>query len=362
MVPERTRLLSLVLLLCTTSAAAAPAAERPRVELADVERGSQYQELPLNGTVVALRNAEVSVAVAGLVVARSVDAGDRVARGDVLLQLDDELARLSLRSAQAETLEAESRAREARRQLDEARSVGAGRNIAASEVRRLESQAETAQAVLARIRSAAALARARLERHRLLAPFDGIISARAVDAGQWVTPGDAVFTLVDTDAVRLDFQVPQQVLAGLRADADAELRVRDHGGSEQQARILTWLPVTGGTARTFTLQAAPPDDLPVTPGMAVEATLRLGTGSMALSIPRDALNRYPEGRVTVWIAEPADGDGVYRVREQRIRVAGSSGERIYVAEGLDGSERVVARGNESLRDATEVQLAGGEQR
>ncbi|MDX5446166.1 MAG: hypothetical protein LPJ87_08925, partial [Zoogloeaceae bacterium] len=97
--------------------AATASAQSPRVVLGEVERGPLVEEIALNGTVTARRNVEVSVSIGGLVRERAVDVGSRVARGDLLLRLDDELARLEHDRTSAEVREAEKRLAEAQRLL-----------------------------------------------------------------------------------------------------------------------------------------------------------------------------------------------------------------------------------------------------
>tara|TARA_R110002049_G_scaffold72496_9_gene187688 strand:- start:649 stop:1725 length:1077 start_codon:yes stop_codon:yes gene_type:complete len=327
-------------------------AERPRVVLGDVERGPLIEEIALNGTATAQRRSDVSVSIAGLVAERTADTGERISQGDLLLRLDDELAKLEHDSVRAQAREAESRLAEAQRLLEEGRSARGGRVIASTEVERRSSEVDISGSALARARAEEALQAARLRRHELHAPFDAIVAARRVDAGQWVQPGDAVFTLVDVDDLLLDFQVPQHALH-LLGDS-ARLLVDRPDGEPVPAEIATWLPVADARARTFLLRARPPEAGRMVPGMSVSATLRLVRDEDMLSISRDAINRYPDGRVTVWIAEPTDEDAVFVVREQRITEAGSAEGRVFVADGLDGDERIVTRGNESLQPGAEV--------
>lgn len=333
-------------------AAALAHAQSPRVVLGGVERGPMVEEIPLNGTIVALRRAELSVSVEGLVTDLTVDTGERVLAGATLLKLDDELAVLEGKRAQAETREAERRLAEARRVLQEARSTRGGRVIAATEVERRASDVAVAEAVLARTRATEQFQAARIARHTLSAPFAGVVAARHVDIGEWVAPGTAAFALIDTDALRIDFQVPQR--AAVLLDKDSTLALESRDGTSRTLEIATWLPVTDERARTFLLRAKPPAGSQLSPGMAVKATLRLLRAAESLSIPRDALTRHPDGRVTVWVAETAPDSGAVTVREQRIDLAGTSGDRAYVADGLSGDERIVVRGNEGLRPGSRV--------
>lgn len=329
-------------------------AQQP-VVLANVERGPLIEQYQLNGSVVARQRSDVSVPIGGLITERLVEVGDQVKRGDLLLRLDDELAAIELQRAQAETSEAQGRLEEARRLVEEARSVGAGNNLARTELRRRESEATVAQAALQRAQANQSLAAARLARHRILAPIDGVISSRSVDIGQWVDPGTAVLTVVDSDDLWLDFQVPQAALPLL--DEQASLQVNGYADQPlADASVATWLPVTDSQARTFLLRAHAPQTLSLTPGMAVSGVLRLARDDDMLWVDRDAVNRYPEGRTTVWVAEPA-GDGRFTVTEKRIEIAHTAGDQTFVSAGLAGNEQVVTRGNESLREGAEVELA-----
>lgn len=331
--------------------------QAPRVVLGVVERGPLIEEIALNGTVNSRRNVDISVSIGGLVRERLADIGTRVSRGDPLMRLDDELARLEHERVAAELREAESRLVEARRLLEQAHSVGGGRVITATEQARRTSEVGIAEAAAGRARAAERLQAARLSRHDLLAPFDAVVSARAADVGQWVEPGDPVFTLVDTTDLLFDFQVPQQAFHLL--GPETTLSVEVPGAGRRAATVEIWLPVTDAQARTFLLRAQPPQGARLVPGMAVSGTLRLMRDEDGLSVERDAINRYPDGRVTVWVAEPVDGRGLHRVREQVVRVGGAAGSRVFVTGGLTGGERIVTRGNEALRDGLEVSAAGG---
>ncbi|NVK40128.1 MAG: efflux RND transporter periplasmic adaptor subunit [Oceanospirillaceae bacterium] len=348
--------LALAVLLLTASLAAR-AQGLPGVGLAQVEGSAIFDEIRLNGTVNALSRSSLSTPVAGLVQDVRVDVGDRVERGDVLIQLDDELERHALESARAATQAARAQLQEARRRLTEARSVGAGGNIAQTEVLARESAVATSEAELARMVAEQARQASLVERHRVAAPYSGVISAKTSDLGEWVSPGDTLLTLVDTEHLRLDFQVPQDYYPKL--SEHTELLIGTSPENPVGATIATAVPVSDPQLRTFLLRARPPASLSLLPGMSVSAILRVFSGEQGLTVPRDAINRYPEGRTTVWIAEP-DGDDAYRVREQRVAVGSGFANRVVIRSGLNGGEQVVARGNEGLSDGMRVSRVGRE--
>ena len=337
--------------LAVALGSAAQASEGPRVRVSTVDTAEIVRETVVNGTVTARRRSSLSAAVSGQIEAVLVEAGDRVSEGDVLVRLDDELESLSLASARASTREAREALANAERRLSEARSVGEGRNIAATEVSTRESEKAQAEARLARLQAEEERQAARVVRHRINAPFNGVVSDRSSDPGEWVDPGDTLLTLVDTDNLFLDFQVPQSYFG---RESEAEL-ILTSSGEPRSIPIQSRVGVIDPQLRTFLLRARPDEPGDLSPGMTVTGKLRFPTGRQGIAVPRDALNRYPEGRVTVWVLGEATDEG-HAIREERVSVAARYEDQVIVTEGLSAGERVIIRGNESLEPGTMVQL------
>lgn len=333
----------------------AAAEDRPQVRVESVSETDIITEVQLNGTVNPLRSSRLSTPVPGLLSEVLVETGSRVSQGDVLIRLDDEQAALELEQANASVAEARASLSEARRRLDEARSVGAGRNIAATEISARESEVARAEAALDQLTAEQRRRKVVLDRHNIKAPFAGVVTRRESDLGEWVTPGDELLKLVDTGNLRLDFQVPQTHYA--RIDGRARLTILQQRGN-REAEIETLVPVTDTGARTFLLRALAPETLEVIPGMAVQAVLRTNSDKRGLTVSRDAINRYPDGRTTVWLLIRSDKERMAEVSEKRIRTGSTFQGRVEVSEGLEEGAEVVVRGNESLREGVKVTLAG----
>ncbi|MGM0451059.1 MAG: efflux RND transporter periplasmic adaptor subunit [Pseudomonadota bacterium] len=330
------------------------AQDRPNVGVAKLEQATVTETTRINGSVVARRHSSLSTSVSGRIETVSVEAGDRVSEGEPLLQLDDERDGLTLDSASASVSEARASLDEARRRLREAESVGAGSNIAATEVSARRSAVAEAEARLARLEAERERQRVEVERHRIEAPFAGLVTERNSDPGEWVDPGDTLLTLVDTDHLYLDFQVPQTFFG-----REGEARLTLTGPKNLAGRELPISAVIGVVApelRTYRLRSAPDDVTGLSPGMSVTARLSLDTGQQGVAVPRDAINRYPDGRVTVWTLGEKDDDG-YKVEENLITVAGDpDGETVVVTKGVEEGDRVVTRGNESLSSGMGVRV------
>ena len=351
---------SIQLLLFCFLAAGAPGglaqeARRAPVAAAPAVEQSVRRVLKLAGTVTAKQAAQLSVATSGLVTQLAVDAGERVETGQLLLELDAELARYQWQSAEADVSRASQALADARRRLDEARRLAPQQSIAETAVRDLESEVVEDEATLQRARAEAGFRKGILDRHRLSAPFPGVISARYRDVGEWVTPGDAVFDLVSTDTLRMDFQVSEDYLGNIDENAEVAFYLAGQPDWRRRGRILATVPVTDPTARTFLLRVGAAEPVPgMLPGMSVSAELRFGAGRTSVAIPRDAVLRYADGRTVVWVVDASDG--AERVSERLVETGLNFDGLVEITSGLSTGEKVVVEGNESLRNGQMVSV------
>lgn len=341
---------------------AAGADERlARVGTGVVERAPIIEEVPLTGTLTSPRVAQVSTSVGGLVEAINVDVGDRVEAGDPLVRLDRELEQLDLASARAASRQARAELADTRRRLEEARQLRARQSFPETEVRSLEAQVEVRQAVVERLAAEEQRQEARLRRHVLNAPFAGVINRKLTEAGEWIEPGNPVVELIAVADLRLDLRVPQRYFPRIDDDTRLQVRLDAVPGRELAARIDTAVPVNDPGARTFLLRAwLDEPDIPLIPGMSARAVLQLDTERRGLVVPRDALLRYPDGRVSVWVVEAAGEDGTATVTEHNVETGLAFDGLIEIRSGLQPGMRVVTAGNESLQPDQRVRLAGSD--
>ncbi len=353
---------ALVALLLLAGMQPARALDGAPVSVTTVQEQAIQRPLALTGTVTAARAAQLSTSTSGLVSMLNVDAGSVVRSGQLLLQLDPELAQLQLRSATAQVEQARNALADARRRLEEARSLAPQQSIAESAVRDLAAEVSNDEAALRQATADAAYREGVLDRHALRAPFDGVVSAKLTELGEWVNPGQAVLELVTIDDVRLDFPVPEDYLADMQPGAAVSFSLNANPGQEYSGRVATVVPVTEPGARTFLLRVLADDKgQRMIPGMSVRAQLRLATGTRGLAVPRDAILRFPDGRVVVWTVEPGP-EGELIVRENRVTTGYAYDAMVEIREGLQAGARIVIRGNEALQDGQQVvvrPVAGG---
>jgi RND family efflux transporter MFP subunit len=331
-------------------------AEGPPVGVAEATTRPVIEVVRVSGTVTSPQTAVLSASVAGLVEGVAVDAGDRVATGDVIVTLDSELEDLTLDRAVAEAAQARTALEDARRRLAEAERVGPTRAIAESEIRSLRAEVAQGEAALDAATAAARQQEAVLRRHSVTAPFAGVVSQRITEVGEWVNPGDGLVELVATDGLRFDFRVPQAYFGRIGDDTRATLAVDAEPDRTMPGDIRAIVPVKDPGARTFLLRvvAASDEGPAVTPGMSARAELRIATGRDGVVVPRDALLRYPDGRQTVWTVHREEGET--RVHEQRVGTGVEFDGVVEIRSGLESGATVVTRGNEVLRDGQAVSV------
>lgn len=323
------------------------------VAVSRAQTAAVIEQVPVTGTVTSPHYARISAAVGGLVKSVHVDAGDRVETGDLLIELDAELDEQTLLSARAAMRRAEHELADARRRLEEARTLRHGA-VSASEVRSLETEVEIDAAELDRLRAEADRQAAVLQRHSIRAPFNGVVNRRLTAIGEWVTPGTAVLELVAIENLRLDFRVPQEYFPRLNKDTEVEVTLDALPDQRLAGRIGAAVPVNDPSARTFLLRVLLNDDVGLMPGMSAHAELKIDTGRRSVTVPRDALLRYPDGRVTVWTVD--DSGDTPTVSEQQVTIGLLFDEQAEIRDGLDAGTTVVVEGNEALQENQPVRI------
>ncbi len=317
------------------------------------------RQIHVTGTVTSPRTAVLSAAVPGLVAELTIDEGHRVETGEALLKLDAELAQLALERALAEVRQRQTAVTDARRRFAEAETVGPQRGIARTQIESLRAEVSSDEAALVASQAAAREQQAIVERHTLKAPFAGVISERHAELGEWVNPGDGLLELVATDNLRFDFRVGQDNFIALSPDTPVEITLDALPDHSITGHVHAIVPVKDPSARTFLVRVLADstktgNPLRITPGMSARGTLNIDTDRSGIAISRDALLRFPDGRVTVWLVDSEAELPV--VREQVVRTGFEFDSVVEVTHGLADGDIVVVRGNETLQEGQAVSI------
>ena len=353
-------------------AAASVAASLGRV--AAVDWPSSYES---GGVVRARQVAVISSRVVAPVVAVRVTAGDRVTRGQVLIQLDAREAgaqasrasasatgmRLSLEAAQAERRSAESavvlaRATHARvkglveknsataQELDQAVATLAG---ADARVSGTIARVAEVEAGLVAAKAGEEVASVNASYAVLTAPFDGLVSNRQVDPGSMAAPGVPLLTIEDTSAYRLEVRVDESRAHLVAPGAAAEVRI-DRGTAEDDgwmAANVAEVESVDPALHSFVVKLDLPRSASLRSGVFGRARVS-GPSQRVLAVPATAVVR--RGQLTLVFV--VDADGAARLR--MVSPGRESQGRVEVLAGLKEGDRVVLTPSDAIADGTPI--------
>ncbi|MFK8018578.1 MAG: efflux RND transporter periplasmic adaptor subunit [Pseudomonadales bacterium] len=335
-----------VLVIWHTPALAQESAGAP-IRTVVVETQAITEIVQLTGTVTSLRDSNLSAATSGVVTKLHVDSGSQVNLGDVLLELDSELARWQWQGARADVKAAEVGVTDTRRRLEEARELLPQRSISQSAVSDLVAEFAASEAALEQATAEASYRKALLERHTVRAPFSGLVQNKHTEIGEWVVPGNPVLSLVETNNLSLDFQVAENYLPVVNKNTLVKYWLGNDRQTSGEGRVETIVRISAPGARTFLVRVqAKAADPRMIPGKSARGELLLDTGRQALVVPRDAVVKRSDGQVLVWAVERLDGRAV--VQERPISTGLHSGGMVEILSGLQAGAEVVTQGNESL--------------
>jgi len=217
----------------------------------------------LSGALAPEREATIRAELSAPVVETLIDQGQRVAAGQLLIRLDDAAIRDQVLSARSAVTTAQANLTVAQHEQDRNEALLKAGAIAERMVEQSRAQVTAARAQLATAQAQLASADKQASNTRITAPFAGIVSARQVNAGDVVSPGTALVTVVDPSTMRLEASVPAEALGAVRLGAPVDFSVTGYPNrhftgrvtrvnpiadpATRQVRIIASLPNTGGT-------------------------------------------------------------------------------------------------------------------
>ncbi len=282
--------------------------------------------------------------VSGRITALNFRDGDRVRKGQLMVQFDDQLQLAQVQQSQAELSIAQANHNRNQELV--------GQNfISKRSVDESSANLEVAQAKLALSKAAAA-------RLKVLAPFDGITGIRSANVGDYLKDGADVVNVEDIDAVFVDFRLPERFQNKVKKGQTAMVNLDALPGQRFTAFVQAVDPLIDTNGRSVGVRGCIDNrELRLRPGMFARVTAVFGERENALVVPEEAI--VPQGqRISVY--RVVDGKNADEKVAQRVDVKlGIRGPgRVEVLEGLAAGDLVVTAGQQRLqRDSTAVRVA-----
>lgn len=302
------------------------------------------------GTVQAKVQTALGFRVGGRLVTRAVHVGDLVRKGEVLAVLDSTAYELAVRSARAELSSAEATLASAVATEERQKTLLQSNTAAQAAVESAEQSREAADAGLVRARTALAKAEEQLSYTRILAEFDGVVTATGAEAGQVVSPGEAVVTVARPDERDAVVDIPEGV-GGIVVGSRFTVSLQINPSVTASGAVREIAPSADAATRTRRVKIAledPADTFRI--GTTITAELE-GPEASALLVPVTAILER-DGRKHVWIADAEKGE----VRLRPVETALSSAHFVQVVSGLSEGERIVTAGVNSLEEGQKVRI------
>ncbi|MFN3168744.1 MAG: efflux RND transporter periplasmic adaptor subunit [Phycisphaeraceae bacterium] len=272
------------------------------VRVAQVSEQSAKQRVMVVGRLLEVKRSTVASEVEGKVVELLTPAGREVVGGEtVIARVDPVWSRLAVEQAQADLAAAKATARQSANEL---KNLEALAQRSAADPQAIDDARAVAEADAARVIAVeAALHRAEETGKRvdIIAPFDGTVSAKLTEKGQWLAPGSPVVEVVSRGLIDAVIDVPEQYITQVPKGTPIEI-VIDALGQTIVGEVIAINPDGSNPARTFPVKVRLDDQggkLKI--GMSVTARVPVSAEKTYLVVPRDAV-QYGDGGAQVWVA------------------------------------------------------------
>ena len=333
--------------------AEAPAAILGAQDVAIAERADVAGGITISGSLQPADVVTIRAQVPGTMTGVRVDRGTAVGRGQTLASIEAAGIRSQAAGARAAVAAAEAQLAVARQQLDAARRLQAAGAMSVIELRTAEAQFGAAEAQVAAARANATAAGESAERTTITAPIGGVVSERMVEEGESVSPGDELFTVVDTRELELAGQISPEQAGRVRVGQAVVFNLDAAPDREYRGRVARKDPVANEQTRQVGVYVR----LANSQGAIVGGQFARGRivgqeASNAVVVPIGAVRDASGAPFVLVIA-----DGRIARRDVTVGARDEAAGVIAINSGIVAGDRVVATPTIALADGAAVSVA-----
>lgn len=309
------------------------------VEAAAAVATTSTQDLRAIGTLQSDESVQITSEIAGRITAIPLVEGTPVKAGDIMVELDSALAN-------AEVADAQARYNLAIGNLGRANSLAKSGNVTERARDEASTNAETTRAALE-------LAKVRLAKHTIRAPFNGISGIRKVSPGAYIDAGEAIVNLEKIDTLKIDFKLPEIYLAQVKTGQIVELTVdalKDHTFKGTIYAIDPHIDING---RALSIRARLENpDLILRPGLFARISVKGQVKRNVLVIPEAAIVPRGDDKIVYLVSNG-------QVTETKVTLGGRHNGVVEILDGLSQDAMVVTAGQQKLEDGSAVEIVVG---
>lgn len=305
------------------------------VEVAAAAVQSVADKFEAVGTIEALEAISVVAEIDGAIVSLPFEEGSAIRKGQVIALLDD--SQLKAEVDRAAALRDQSQATYNRVKAVVEQKAAAPQDL------------DDALAALRVAEANLAAAKARFDKTRITAPFDGIVGARRVSVGAFLRPGQAITDLANIDEIRVIFAAPERFLPQLQRGGEVSVWSPAYPDHMHQGKIAVIEPVVDPATRTARIVARVPNpEREFRPGMSANVAAELSRRDSAITIPNEAIFANG-GQMFVYVVNPDS-----TVARAAITVGTRLADIAEITGGLQPGATVVRAGHQKLFDGARV--------
>jgi len=317
-----------------------------------VSKGTVVVGPIISGELKAEKEATVRAEVGGSMVEVAVLEAQAVQKGTLLGRIETRTLEDAKQSASSAVRSAENQLAVARREVERTEKLVSAGALAARDLDVVQNTVTSAEAQVADAKSRLASADRALGDTVIRSPFQGVVSKRTVNAGDVVSPGTELFTIIDPSSMRLEASVPSEDLSALRIGASVEFTVRGYG-TAFHGRIERVAPQADATTRQVPIYVAIPNvGGRLVAGLFAEGRV-VSQSASGIVVPANAVNTTDASKP--WVLRVTDGktervDVTLGLRDPR-------SELVNVASGLSEGDVLLRGASQGITPGTPVKVS-----
>ena len=331
------------------------AAAVPTVLATTPTRGAASDDLVLPGTLQAWSEAPIYARTGGYLKRWRIDIGQPVKAGQLLAEIEAPEVDQQLRQAEADLATAEANHKLAQGTAERYRQLLPLQAVAPQEAEEKFGEAQARQAAVASARANVQRLRELQSFERILAPFDGVVTARNTDIGALIVPGgasgQALFRVAATHKLRVYVEIPEALVPRIAIKQAAELRLAAQPRKTYAAHVIATAAAITPASRTLLTQLEADNAKgELLPGAYAEVRFKLPPQGDVLRIPSNALLFRGDG-LTVAVV-----DANNRVTLKPVTQGRDFGKEVEILAGLQADERIILNPPDSAANGSEVRV------
>lgn len=327
--------------------------EPPRPVLSQVIALEPAARLTLPGTVEARIETEFSFRILGRIVARNVEIGDLVKKGDVLAAIDPLALELAVKSSQSDLANSQAQLANALTNEERQKILFEKQSAAKATYETAQQERKTAEAAVAKSKANLNKANEQLSYSRLLAEFDGVVTSTSAEVGQVVSAGQSVATVARPEERDAVIDVPEVAAVHMQPGAEFDVSLQLDPTVRAKGIVREIAPEADEATRTQRTKLTlvdPPEALRLGAVITASATTQANS---VIRVPSSAI-RVDGPSHSVWVVNETDG----KVASRQVTIDGSiePGGSVTISDGVTPGERIAVAGVNKLEEGQTVRI------